>query len=308
MNMNDNFNKCVEVAAEALRNKGFTTLDASAQVKNIFGYAASDPDFKKVCESDDNRVQAELRAQIKYICEMGLDTAKGRKLVYVRTRGLNIGTRENKKWLTMPDISESYHALIHVLVRSDALKNVSVIHTYQNYPIVHSGLISDVPVVKSWEVTPDERGTYTGLFVVLTLSDGEIITSYHHAADIFATHRRFTKSENTWKTHELAMCAKSAILDAVRYIPIFDSTVAAMVEHYDQSMDWDRPVEAERITEEQALQLHSMLTDNNISVERFEKWLKSAWKCDGIDSIHAANFKAAKEQIQASIDRKKVKA
>ena len=291
--LSENFDSCVEIAAEAFASKGFG-LSAESQVANIFGYAASDPVFKSVCETDDKRVLAELRSQIKYICELGLDAAKGRKLVYVRTRNVNVGTKDNKVLLIMPDISESYHALIHVLVRSKALKNIIVQHTYQNYPIEHTGNVSDVPVVKSWAVPPNERGTYTGLFVTLCLPDGEVVTSFHHAHDLFNTHRSFSKSSHTWKAHEQAMCAKSAILDAVRYIPVFDETIAQVVEHYDDSMEYSETPEIERISEEQVANIEALLEEVEGDKGRLLKWIGAS----SLDRIQVSAYDSVIQQLE----------
>ena len=236
--MSDLKQACIEVAAKAMA--GRYELSPEEQVSNIFAYGASDPNFLEVIKSKDAKVQAELKTQIKYICSLGLDTAKGRKLVYVRTRGLNTAPRgQAKVWLTMPDISESYHALIHIMVRSEALKNVTVMHTFENYQIEYTGNINDVPIVKSWLTSPQDRGVYTGCFVTLYLSDETIQTSYHHAADINRTHKQKSKSADTWNTFYEAMTAKSAIMEALRYIPVFDDQVAAMVEHYDDSHDYE---------------------------------------------------------------------
>jgi len=233
----DNFDKCVELASEIITNKGYK-IDPTVQVQNIFNYASTDDKFKLVITSTDQRVLAELRSQIKFVCELGLDTAKGRKLVYVKTRGVNIGTRQQAQWLTVPDITISYHALIHVLIRSKALKHITVLHTYQNYDVEYTGALSDVPVVRSWKTSPSERGEYTGVFVILTLASGETETSFYHLKDILATHKAFSKSSQTWDAHKLAMVAKSAIMEAIRYIPVFDNTVATVIEDYDQSHDW----------------------------------------------------------------------
>lgn len=265
--MSELFDSCVDVAAAALASKGNKKLDPKSLVQNIFAYAATDAKFKEVIDTDNNRVKAALRSQIKFIAELGLDSSKGRKLVYVLTRGLNVAPHgaTKKQWLTMPDIQISYHALIHVLVRGKSLKSVIALHTYQNYPIEYSGAIGDVPVVKSWEVSPEGRGAYTGLFVVLTLADGTVQTSYHHRADIAATHKAFTKSDATWKAHEQAMFAKSAILDSIRYIPVFDDDVATVIEHYDDEMDYSAG--RSFINEEQANEIHAYITENEMEVK-----------------------------------------
>ena len=236
-NKTELFNNCVELARDIFAKKGFT-LDPTVQVKNIFNYAATDKNFAQVLASSDPKVLAEISSQIKFICELGLDSAKGRKLVYIKTRGVNCGTRDNPIWVTFPDITISYHALIHVLIRSKAINRITVIHAYQNYEIEYSGNIKDVPIVKSWATRPGSRGEYTGAFVVLTFPNDETATSFYHFADIISTHRNFSKSSKTWKDHEQSMTAKSAIMEAIRYIPIFDETIAAVVENYDESHDW----------------------------------------------------------------------
>ncbi len=300
--MNDIKEQLITVAAEALAAKGHTHLSAKDQVENILAYAASDADFAAVVKSTDSRVIAELKAQIKYICSLGIDTAKGRKLVYVRTRNLNVGNRDRKVWLKMPDISESYHALIHVLVREKAMKNVVVLHTFENYPVEYTGNINDVPVVKSWTVRPSERGQYTGCFVVLYLPDGTPQTSYHHAEDINRTHKAFSKSAKTWAEHTEAMTAKSAILEAARYIPTFDKTISEIIEHHDNDFDWDaEPFEnaKPRITTDQATVINDKLNDYSIDKQGFKRWLSSL-KISAIEEIPADSY----EMILAKIEEK----
>ncbi len=283
------YEKCITVATKAINDKGHS-LNPEAQVQNIFNYAATDKKFADVTNSNlQAPAAAELLEQIKYICEIGVDTAKGKKLVYVKTRGLNIGTKERPKWITMPDIQESYHALIHILVRSGLLKHITVLHTYQNYPIEYSGLVSDVPIVKSWEVMPNQRGEYTGCFVIITYPSGEVNTSYHHLSDILSTHETYSKSGNTWKSHRLAMVAKSAILDATRYIPVFDEVVSSIVEHYDSGMEYN-----DNITEEQAMRLESMLDDVGADKARFLKTLGAMT----FDSIPSEKYKMAFSTVQ----------
>ena len=244
--MKELFNQCVAIANDIFTSKGYQ-LDATVQIQNIFNCASTDLKFNEVINSKDGRVQAEVRSQVKYICELGLDTAKGRKLVYVKTRGLNTGTRQSPNWVTMPDISISYHALIHVLVRSKSLKHVAVLHTYENYEIAYSGDLNEIPIVKSWETKPTDRGEYTGVFVILSLQDGTTETSFYHLSDILKTHKEYSKSANTWAAHQLSMVAKSAIMEAIRYIPIFDDTISSVVENYDNTMDWDKEPELEKL-------------------------------------------------------------
>ncbi len=281
---------CIAVAAKAMAGK--FDLSPEDQVTNIFAYAATDPKFLEVITSNDNRVHAELKSQIKYICSLGLDTAKGRKLVYVRTRNLNTAPRNAPKvWVTMPDITESYHALIHVLVRSEALKNVTVQHTYENYQIEYTGNINDVPIVKSWLTSPNDRGAYTGCFVTLYLSDGTSQTSYYHTADINRTHKEKSRSASTWETYYEAMTAKSAIMEAARYIPVFDDHIAAMVEHYDQSHDYEsqETPNPEKITPEQEEKLVDFLAHHKL----MESSVCAEFKIKTLTELPADQYKAA---------------
>lgn len=267
--------QCISIAAENLpKDSG---INPTNQIEYIFAYAATNKDFGKVLVSEDKRVHAELKAQIKYICSLGIDAAKGKKLVYVKTRNVNVGDQNNKVWLTMPDISESYHALILVLVRSKILKNIVVQHTYSGYEVEYSGIVSDVPVIKSWLARPKDRGEYTGCFVTLYLPDGDIQTSYHHSADIKATHQAFSKSGHTWKAHELAMTAKSAIMDSLRYIPNIDEVVQSVVEHFDESHDYDEPentVSKEKIRDSDIDWLNKSIIENGIDENQFNEYLK----------------------------------
>jgi hypothetical protein len=267
--------ECITIAVENLpKNCG---IHPTNQIEYIFAHAATNKDFGKVIVSEDKRVQAELKAQIKYICSLGLDAAKGKKLVYVKTRNINVGDQNQKVWLTFPDISESYHALILILIRSKVLKNIVVQHTYSGYTVEYSGKVDDVPVVKSWATTPAERGEYTGCFVTLYLPDGAIQTSYHHAADINATHKQFSKSGNTWKNHELAMTAKSAIMDSLRYVPKVDEVVQAVVEHYDENQDYENPentLSKEKISDYDVEWLNKAIIDNGVDEKQFDEYLK----------------------------------
>jgi len=281
---------CIDVAARAMAGK--FDLSPEEQVSNIFAYGATDPNFLEVIQSDSPRVHAELKTQIKYICSLGLDTAKGRKLVYVRTRGLNIAPRgKNKVWLTMPDISESYHALIHIMIRSEALKNITVMHTFESYQIEYTGNINDVPIVKSWLTSPQDRGAYTGCFVTLYLADGTINTSYHHAADINRTHKQKSKSADTWNTFFEAMTAKSAIMEAMRYIPIFDDQVAAIVEHYDDSHDYEseETPNPEKLDADQIGKLLDFASQHKV----MESAVCAEFKVKTIDDLPLENYRAA---------------
>lgn len=282
--MQENFDKCVIVAAEAIKRKGFS-LDAETQVKNIFNYASTDSKFKEIIFSNNNLVCDELRNRIQLMCELGLDTAKGRKLVYVKTRNVNIGTKQKAVWLTFPEITESYHALIHILVRTKALRSVSCLHTYQNYAIEYSGMQSEVPIVKAWQTPPNERGAYTGVFVVLTLKDGEIETSYYHLSDILATHKKFSKSDRTWQDHQQAMVAKSAIMEAVKYIPIYDDAVASLIEDYDNGQDWEQDSGKEKITGDQAQAVKDALIISGADEVEFMRYLKKN-RCDSVEDIN----------------------
>jgi len=266
----------VEVAREALASKGHN-LNPLMQVENIMSYAATDSKFSQVVTSQDPKVIAELKSQIRYICRLGLDTAKGKKLVYVRTRNAKNGN----SWVAFPDISESYHATILILVRSDTVKNLVVQHTYEKYPVEYSGHLNEVPVIKPWMVKPSDRGEYTGCFVTLYMPDGSATglpqTSYHHAEDIASTHKQFSKSAGTWNNHLLAMTAKSAIMDAVRYIPKMDEDVANMVSNYDESHDWEKEEDEEGgfISNEQVDVIEALINEINIPRNAFLSWLSN---------------------------------
>ncbi len=294
--------ECIDVAAKAMAGK--YDLSPEDQVTNIFAYAATDPKFLEVITSNNKRVHAELKNQIKYICSLGLDTAKGRKLVYVLTRNLNTAPRNAPKvWVTMPDISESYHALIHVLVRSEALKNVAVQHTYENYQIEYTGNINDVPIVKSWLTSPNDRGAYTGCFVSLYLADSTIQTSYYHTADINRTHKEKSKSSATWETYYEAMTAKSAIMEAARYIPVFDDHIAAIVEHYDQSHDYEsqETPNPEKISEDQENTLLDYVASHGLT----ESAVTHEFKIKTLSELPATHYKAAGAWIKANSNKGK---
>jgi recombinational DNA repair protein RecT len=264
-----------------------STINPTSQVENLLNYAAVDQKFASVTTSQDRRVISELKTQFKFINELGLDIAKGKKLVYIKTRGINISMQSQaKKWLTMPDIQISYHALILILVRSKAIKSVDVFHTYEKYPIEFSGIPSDVPIVKSWEVKANDRGEYTGCFVVLKNIENEVSTSFHHYADIVSTHRRFSKSSNTWNDHTQAMTAKSAILDAIRYIPRLDDDLQKVVEVYDINQDYSK---SEKINKKQIKELSEMSDTLNIELIPLFDYLK----CDKWEDINSTQYQEA---------------
>lgn len=289
--------ECITIAADNLP-KG-CGINPTNQIEYIFSHAATNKDFGKVIVSEDKRVQAELKSQIKYICSLGLDAAKGRKLVYVKTRNVNVGDQNNKIWLTMPDISESYHAAILILVRSGTLKNIVAQHTYSGYTVEYTGIVSDVPIIKSWATSPADRGEYTGCFVTLYLPDDTIQTSYHHAADINATHKQFSKSGATWKNHMLAMTAKSAIMDALRYIPQIDEDVQSIVEHYDDSHDFEEPentLSTDKISDDDINWINKSIIEKGINKEAFIQYLNLN-RCEKYKDITVSFFEDVKSKI-----------
>lgn len=288
----------LELAISTIKGKH---ISPTSQVENLLNYAATDRKFATITSSQDRRVISELKTQFKFINELGLDIAKGKKLVYIKTRNVNIATQgQAKKWLTMPDIQISYHALILILVRSKAIKSVDVFHTYEKYPIEFSGIPSDVPIVKSWEVRANDRGEYTGCFVVLKNIENEVSTSFHHYADIVATHRRFSKSGGVWNAqkqtitstsgvwfdHTQAMTAKSAILDAIRYIPRLDDDLQKVVENYDDNQDYSK---SEKINKKQIKELAEMADTLNIELITFFEYLK----CDKWEDINSSQYQEA---------------
>jgi recombinational DNA repair protein RecT len=270
----------LELAISTLNNN----INPTSQVENLLNYAAIDHKFATITRSQNKRVISELKTQFKFINELGLDIAKGKKLVYIKTRGVNIALQgQPKNWLTMPDIQISYHALILILVRSKAIKSVDVFHTYEKYPIEFSGIPSDVPVVKSWEVRANDRGEYTGCFVVLKNIENEISTSFHHYADIVNTHKQFSKSLSTWNNHTQAMTAKSAILDAIRYIPKLDEDLQKVVEVYDENQDYSK---SEKINKKQIKELSEMSDTLNIDLITLFEYLK----CDKWEEINSTQY------------------
>lgn len=58
---------------------------------------------------------------------------------------------------------------------------------------------------------------------------------------------------------------------------------------------------ADTITEEQALQIHALLTDNDIDVDRFKAWLEKDLKCDSIEGIKQKAFNVVMARINAKI-------
>lgn len=294
MNIKD---ECIAIAAENLPKN--SAINPTNQIEHIFSHAATNKDFGKIIVSEDARVRAELKAQIKYICSLDLDAAKGKKLIYVKTRNVNVGDQNRKIYLMMPDISESYHALILILTRSGILDNITVQHTYSGYQIDYTGVISDVPVVRSWESKPTDRGEYTGCFVTLYLPNNVIQTSYHHSADINATHKAFSRSNSTWKSHELAMTAKSAIMDALRYIPKIDGVVSEMVEHYDNSHDFEESentISNEKISDDDIAWIKNSITEKGMSLEDFVLFLNKN-RVNQFEDITESLFVEIKQMI-----------
>ena len=58
------------------------------------------------------------------------------------------------------------------------------------------------------------------------------------------------------------------------------------------------------ITEEQALELHTMLIDNDINMDRFESWLKRDLKCDSLNDVNESAYPIVLKAVQASIKNK----
>lgn len=124
--------------------------------------------------------------------------------------------------------------------------------------------------------------------MVITLDNKSVQTSYHHLKDILDTHRSFSKSENTWAQHLQAMVAKSAILDATRYIPKLDSIVASVVEHYDNGHNYREKINEEKITEKQASQLMDLLLQHGLE----ESFVLEEFGVPSISDLPASKFNA----------------
>jgi len=63
----------------------------------------------------------------------------------------------------------------------------------------------------------------------------------------------------------------------------------------------------ERISEDQALTIHSMLTDNDLDVAAFESWLSRDLKCHGINNVSVDSYEFVVNQIKAKINKNQKK-
>lgn len=304
--MQELYNDCLALVSEAIRQNN-RKIDPRYFLDTIFAYKDEDEVLKSILVKPHPIAEKMLKDQLVYLASLGIDPIKGKKLVYVKTKNLNIekDNTKQKVWIKVPDLSESYHALIKVLIEESIVRNIVVIHAYKGYPIEYTGNINDVPVVKSWQVSPSERGEYTGCFVTIYLPIGDGVgipqTSFHHSADIDATHRKFSKSVDTWAKHQLAMTAKSAIIDALKYIPKPDGLVSSMIERYDQDHDWEQveplAVEVEKIGSEQVDLIYKKISDYGINERQFMKWLDSL-KIKSVEAIPSKRLQDVLDKIE----------
>ena len=302
------YEACLDKVSDAIKSNGHK-IDPVHFVNTIFAYSV-DQEFNKVLAGGHPVAEKMLIDQLVYIASLGLDPSAGKNHVYVKTSSKKLLDDLNKEyWITVPDISESYLGVIKVLIDSKVVNNVRPVHFYKNYPNSWSGNASDEPQVRSHEVSVDERGEYRGCFVVLYLPTdnkdypiGAPQTSFYHAKDIDATHKKFAKRQGVWNDHYQAMVAKSAIMDAVKYIPASSDIVSMMVSNYSQSHDWDTSTEADQpvyITSEQCEEIYAKLESYKVSKASFLAWLKKELKVNSLETLKSKHFDFVVSRVEA---------
>lgn len=92
----------------------------------------------------------------------------------------------------------------------------------------------------------------------------------------------------------------------ITYLEIITFEAITGVSSSDGSNDDDGNSfnQAECINEDQALTIHATLSEGEVSVERFESWLRRDWKCDGIDGICVDNYEAALAEAKQAVKSK----
>lgn len=71
--------------------------------------------------------------------------------------------------------------------------------------------------------------------------------------------------------------------------------------------DGNKAGEIQRITTDQAMQIHAQITDNDLDMGKFMGWLRKAMKCDSIESIPAQALNTVVSTIEATIKNKVAK-
>lgn len=310
----------IKASSEAIRQTG-NKLNPEHVVDTILSYENESDDFKSILNSKHPLAMKALVEQVAYIAALGLDPLKGKNLVYVKTKNVNISKDPNSKnFIKLPDISESYHGVIKVLRDAGIVNDVVALHVYENYEVDYSGKLHEEPKVINWKVSPSARGEYRGCFIVLYLpSNSEAYplgiprTSFYHVEDIEETHKKFSKSVKTWTEHRLAMTAKSAIIEAVRYLDKSEcKTVVEMLDHYNQDHDWNGQIEenpkiTEYISNDQVVQIKNKLTAYGIE-RGFMAWLANSKKVKSIENIPDHAFDDVMEAIERNNPANKVAA
>ena len=81
-------------------------------------------------------------------------------------------------------------------------------------------------------------------------------------------------------------------------------TGLAVEEQDDDGAHGADDTKPELITDEQALSIHSKITDNDLDMDIFMGWLKRSQKCDSIEAIPVALFDLIMKKIEKSIKNK----
>lgn len=128
------------------------------------------------------------------------------------------------------------------------------------------------------------------------------------------THREGHSEETDWWPGPLDTSGKKNPLQqaasTVTYLERYTFlmiTGLAVVDQDDDGTDGGEMPGPERITEDQANKIHAMITENELSMDIFMRWLKQSIKCKAIADIPSSYFDAVMGKIEKTIKAKGVK-
>ena len=166
-------------------------------------------------------------------------------------------------------------------------------HTTLGYALqIINPLLSAVQLSLTWETNQDmENGGLITVTCVLSHALG------------FSKKTSLSASADASGNKNNIQAIGSTISYLERYTAFSLTGVASM----DQDDDGNAADKTPRITDEQALQVKAKITDNELNIERFLKWLKQSIKADSIKDIAVTALPAVLQQIDQSIAAKEKK-
>lgn len=135
-----------------------------------------------------------------------------------------------------------YRGMLELIRRSGNVSTVSAHVVYQNDRFVlRYGLNEDLEHVP-WHCLDDppaESGDVRGAYLIVRFTDGGYHQHYMPVQDIEAHRNRSkAKSSGPWQTDYEAMCLKTVVRDAFRWLPV-SVEIARQVEHADEQVRSD---------------------------------------------------------------------